>query len=124
MHFPDRQGGPSFAEVKQQANGKWPDILATLGVPVSANGKHGPCPGCGGKDRFRFDNKDGDGTAQLGMFWRVNGAAIFSKGANMIPMEELEGRMSDEAHRVLVQNAAEGGMNTLRVWGYDVQNLR
>ena len=69
-------------------------------------------------------NKDGDGTAQLGMFWRVNGAAIFSKGANMIPMEELEGRMSDEAHRVLVQNAAEGGMNTLRVWGYDVQNLR
>ena len=35
----------------------------------------------------------------------------------VIPMEELEGRMSDEAHRVLVQNAAEGGMNTLRVWG-------
>ena len=27
-------------------------------------------------------NKDGDGTASQGMFWRVNGAAIFSKGAN------------------------------------------
>lgn len=25
--------------------------------------------------------------------------------------------MSDEAHRALVQNAADGGMNTLRVWG-------
>ncbi|MBL9115532.1 MAG: hypothetical protein JNJ83_11050 [Verrucomicrobiaceae bacterium] len=23
---------------------------------------HGPCPGCGGKDRFRFDDKAGDGT--------------------------------------------------------------
>ena len=62
-------------------------------------------------------NRDGDGTSGQGMFWRVNGAAIFAKGANMIPMEELEGRMSDEAHRVLVQNAAQGGMNTLRVWG-------
>jgi beta-galactosidase/beta-glucuronidase len=37
-------------------------------------------------------NKDGDGTGTQGMFWRVNGAAILSKGANMIPMEELEGR--------------------------------
>lgn len=24
--------------------------------------KHGPCPVCGGKDRFRFDNKNGKGT--------------------------------------------------------------
>src|SRR5262245_31314390 len=23
--------------------------------------RHGPCPVCGGKDRFRFDDKDGDG---------------------------------------------------------------
>ena len=35
----------------------------------------------------------------------------------MIPMEELEGRMSAAAHRQLVVNAVEGGMNTLRVWG-------
>ena len=34
-----------------------------------------------------------DGTDKLGMLWRINGAAIFSKGANMIPMEELEGRV-------------------------------
>ena len=26
------------------------------------NGRHCPCPVCGGKDRFRFDNKDGRGT--------------------------------------------------------------
>merc|ERR1712232_589403 len=62
-------------------------------------------------------SKGQDGTDKLGMLWRINGAAIFSKGANMIPMEELEGRMSAVAHRQLVQSAVDGGMNTLRVWG-------
>ena len=35
----------------------------------------------------------------------------------MIPMDELEGRMSAAAHRQLVRSAADAGMNTLRVWG-------
>ena len=35
----------------------------------------------------------------------------------MIPMDELEGRYSAEAHRQLVKSAVEGKMNTLRVWG-------
>jgi beta-galactosidase/beta-glucuronidase len=35
----------------------------------------------------------------------------------MIPMEEMEGRSSDEAHRRLVQSAVEGGFNTFRLWG-------
>jgi beta-mannosidase len=59
----------------------------------------------------------GDGTDTQGMFFRVNGAAILSRGANVIPMEELEGRLSADAHRQLVQSAADGRMNTLRVWG-------
>jgi len=63
------------------------------------------------------NNTDGDGTGTLGMYWRINGAAILAKGANMIPMEELEGRMAADAHYQLVVNAVEGGMNTLRVWG-------
>ena len=33
-----------------------------------------------------------DGTDTQGMLFRVNGALIFSRGANMIPMEELEVR--------------------------------
>jgi len=60
--------------------------------------------------------KEGN-TLNFGMFFRINGAAIFSKGANMIPMEELEGRMSADAHTVLVESAVAGGMNTLRIWG-------
>lgn len=45
------------------AKGKWRGILMHLGVPGDAlKDRHGPCPLCGGKDRFRFDNKDGMGT--------------------------------------------------------------
>ncbi len=51
------------ATVKAAATGRWPAILAELGVPESAlRNRHGPCPGCGGRDRFRFDNRDGRGT--------------------------------------------------------------
>ena len=56
-------------------------------------------------------------TGTFGMFFRINGAALYSRGANMIPMEELEGRMDGEAHRILVKSSADAGMNTLRVWG-------
>ena len=33
------------------------------------------------------------------MFFRINGAAIYARGSNVIPMEELEGRLSEEATR-------------------------
>lgn len=43
--------------------GRWLDILTHFGVsPKFLSDNHGPCPICGGKDRFRFDNKDGRGT--------------------------------------------------------------
>lgn len=51
------------------------------------------------------------------MSTQVNGRALYSRGANMVPMEELEGRMSGTAHRILVRSSADAGMNTLRVWG-------
>lgn len=40
----------------------WRRVLLSAGVGEKqlAN-KHGPCPACGGKDRFRFDNKRGRG---------------------------------------------------------------
>lgn len=50
-------------KLRDRAQGRWHGILGTLGVAAShLTGKHGPCPMCGGKDRFRFDNKDGKGT--------------------------------------------------------------
>jgi len=50
------------AEIHSRIGPAWPQVLAQLGVPESAlRNKHGPCPACGGKDRFRFDNKRGRG---------------------------------------------------------------
>jgi len=46
----------------QAAQGRWPVILPLLGIHVPANGQHGPCPACGGTDRFRLDDKAGRGT--------------------------------------------------------------
>lgn len=49
--------------VIDKANGRWPNILESLGINTSyLKIKHGPCPVCGGKDRFRFDDKEGRGT--------------------------------------------------------------
>jgi beta-mannosidase len=58
-----------------------------------------------------------DGTFNNGMFFRVNGAAVWARGANMIPMDEFEGRYSAAAHERVVMSARDGGMNMLRVWG-------
>lgn len=41
-----------------RAHGQWRNILATLGIdPRFLVKRHGPCPVCGGKDRFRFDDR-------------------------------------------------------------------
>lgn len=43
------------------ANG-WRDVLLAAGISEKfLRNKHGPCPACGGSDRFRFDNKNGRG---------------------------------------------------------------
>ncbi len=66
----------SFQKVKQTAQGRWPEILRQLGINVRTDGRHGPCPSCGGKDRFRFDDKDGHGT------WYCNQACYEGKYAS------------------------------------------
>jgi beta-galactosidase/beta-glucuronidase len=61
------------------------------------------------------NNKEGSGSH--GMYVRVNGAAIWSRGANFVPMDQLERRLTDRAHRIAVESAAAAHMNMLRVWG-------
>jgi len=52
-----------MSDIRELARGRWSEILTKLGIDaVSLDGKHRPCPACGGKDRFRFDDKDGRGT--------------------------------------------------------------
>ena len=53
-----------MSDIRERCKDRWPSLLALLGVDSRfLNGQHGPCPICNaGKDRFRFDNKDGLGT--------------------------------------------------------------
>lgn len=47
----------------EMAKGRWPEILRRHGLPEEfLRNKHGKCPLCGGKDRYRFDDKDGSGS--------------------------------------------------------------
>lgn len=50
--------------ITEAASGRWPDLLAHFCglTPEQLSGKHQPCPLCGGKDRYRFDDKDGSGS--------------------------------------------------------------
>jgi putative DNA primase/helicase len=47
----------------ERARGRWPEILSHFGIDRSfLRNRHGPCPMCGGLDRFRFDDLAGSGS--------------------------------------------------------------
>jgi putative DNA primase/helicase len=47
----------------ERARNRWREILPQLGIETRfLTNKHGPCPVCGGRDRFRFDDRDGTGS--------------------------------------------------------------
>ena len=51
------------SSLRTRALGKWTWVLPSLGIEKAhLTGKHCPCPICGGKDRFRFDDSCGNGT--------------------------------------------------------------
>lgn len=55
--------GRSSESFSKHHAGRWAAILRALGVPPKYLRRgQGPCPLCGGKDRFRFDDLDGRGT--------------------------------------------------------------
>src|ERR1700682_2620530 len=51
------------SDLAPRAIARWRAILSALGVRSEfLTNRHGPCPTWGGKDRFRWDNKHGNGT--------------------------------------------------------------
>ncbi len=54
-----------MGDVQQKASGRWPFILKSCGIDEKyLRKKNGPCPMCGGVDRYRFTDHKG-----LGMWW-------------------------------------------------------
>ena len=101
------------------AKGKWKGILLQLGVDrAHLSGKHGPCPLCGGHDRFRFDNKHGNGSyicgqcgAGTGMQFlqTLNGwdfataAGEVDKVLGNVSADPVKSEISDERRRKLLR---------------------
>lgn len=58
-----------------------------------------------------------DGSGNVTMRFKVNGADLYARGGNIIPMEEFEGRLSAAAYVQMVQSAADAHFNVFRIWG-------
>ena len=85
--------GPlTFEFVRECARGRWPAILASLGiVPAALRNRHGPCPGCGGRDRFRFDDQE------IGRFFCNGGGADPVSGDGFALLQHVHGWTAREA---------------------------
>lgn len=73
-----------WKDLEPKTIGQWRDILMSLGglTDRELSGKHGPCPGCGGKDRFRFD----DNLEQRGDGGYICGQCGSGAGINLLMM--------------------------------------
>lgn len=76
-------------QVISAAEGQWYEVLNNHGIEVPRPNKHGPCPVCGGTDRFHFMDKGGTGnwhcrkcTPHAG-----DGLALIAKVANIKMIE-------------------------------------
>lgn len=78
------------SDVVAAAVGNWPELLAAVGIDTPSRGKHGPCPVCGGSDRFRLDDKGGRGTWICNQCGAGDGLDLVSKVTGKPPKEVAE----------------------------------
>ena len=57
------------------------------------------------------------GSGSLTLRYVVNGASLWARGSNVIPLDEFAGRADPEALALQVESAAAAGMNMLLIWG-------
>ena len=79
-------------DVHVRCEGRWPSLLMSLGVdPKFLRNIHGPCPFCGGKDRYRFDDKNGSGSYFCNSCGAGNGVdfVMAFKGCNFVETVKL-----------------------------------
>ena len=59
-------------------------------------------------------DRDAAGTS---LYVRLNGLPVFMKGANYVPLDNFQGRVTRKRHAALIRSAAAAHMNMLRIWG-------
>jgi beta-mannosidase len=50
-------------------------------------------------------------------YFKLNGKPVFAKGANIIPLDMFQDRVTGTHYRDMINNALAANMNMLRVWG-------
>jgi putative DNA primase/helicase len=74
----------AMTPLQERARGRWHGILPAIGISEKfLKRKNGPCPVCGGKDRFRFTDIDGKGTFYCNNCKGGNGVALVMKFTNL-----------------------------------------
>lgn len=93
-----------FSEVKTAAEHKWAGVLIAAGLaPEILNGRHHPCPGCGGTDRFRYIDTKGDG------FFICNGGGDRVAGDGFQLLQHACGMAASEALRYVADHLGLAG---------------
>lgn len=110
-------------QAAELARGRWTGLLTHFGIERHhLTGKHTACPVCGGRDRFRFDDKggrgtffcskcgSGDGFALLGMVkgWAFREAAI--------EVERIAGNFQQGRSAQRERSAADKIKACRRIW--------
>lgn len=50
-------------------------------------------------------------------YFKVNGVPVYAKGANYIPQNSFQNKVSDQHYKKLLNDVVDANMNMLRVWG-------
>jgi len=77
-------------DIELQARGRWPSIFEALGIEVITDKKHHPCVLCGGTDRWRYTNLNGDGMYLCNQCGAGTGFSLVRKVFGLTFPETLE----------------------------------
>lgn len=74
----------ALIDIREQYRGRWKSIHAHIGISLKVlNGKHQPCPFCGGTDRFRYANQSGSGNYYCNQCGNGNGIELVMTWLNL-----------------------------------------
>ena len=86
-------------DVREIAKGKWASLLPQIGVDSRfLSRRNGPCPICGGKDRFRFTDYQGEGRYYCNQCGPGDGFDL---------IEKVTGKKFAEVRDYILQNAGK-----------------
>lgn len=122
-------------EIKRATEGRWIDILCQVcGFDRDIlNGRHHPCPRCGGKDRFRlidkaagavfcngcFSTKNGDGFAAIQHFTGCTFRAAVGRVADAVGVEIDTKSVEDPAKHLTFRAVEDVANRCLDEWATD-----